>query len=264
MFDDFIDFLKKSPSDPVRMPLLSSHGPILMILGSYLLFIKVVGPKIMEKRKAFDLRGLIKAYNIMQILYNGVLFVFAIHFMLGPGAFNFKCITNLPPNHEYKTWERRLSYAYFFNKLLDLMETVFFVLRKRDRQISFLHVFHHMYVPYFSFIYFYYYGYGGHGFFMCFFNVVVHTMMYTYYYQSSLNRNSKKDLWWKKYITIAQLVQFGILLTHSIYSLRQPDCPSVRFSATCTGFISVVFIILFSNFYYHAYIRPKKNDQKMP
>jgi len=139
--------------------------------------------------------------------------------MLGPGDYNFKCIKNLPPDHEYKTWERWLTYSYFFNKLLDLLETVFFVLRKKDRQISFLHVFHHMYMLYFSFMYLYYYGYGGHGFFMCFFNVVVHIMMYSYYYQSSLNRDSKGDLWWKKYITNLQMVRTLYTLSIDICSI---------------------------------------------
>ncbi|KAH8354206.1 hypothetical protein KR084_003109 [Drosophila pseudotakahashii] len=262
MFDDLVDFLNKPPPDPVRLPLLSSHKPVLMILGTYLLFVKVVGPKVMANRKAFDLRPLIKVYNIMQILYNIVMFVLAAHFMIGPGNFDFGCISNLPPEHDYKTWERWLTYSYFFNKLLDLLETVFFVLRKKDRQISFLHLFHHMYMLYFSFMYMYYYGYGGHGFFMCFFNVIVHIMMYSYYYQSSLSPDSRGDLWWKKYITIVQLVQFVIVLGHSIYTLRQPDCPSARFSATCAGSISVIFIILFSNFYFHAYIRPKKPAEK--
>lgn len=36
------------------------------------------------------------------------------------------------------------AYAYFLLKILDLFDTIFFVLRKRARQISFLHVYHHI------------------------------------------------------------------------------------------------------------------------
>jgi len=81
MLNDIVDFLSQSPADPVRLPLLSSHKTILMILGTYLLFVKVVGPKIMESRKPFDLRGPIKVYNIMQILYNVVMFVFVSDYL---------------------------------------------------------------------------------------------------------------------------------------------------------------------------------------
>eukprot|EP00099_Drosophila_melanogaster_P022478 NP_649958.2 uncharacterized protein Dmel_CG9459 [Drosophila melanogaster] len=258
MFAHMLDFLNRSPPDPVRLPLTSSHWPVLTILGIYLVFIKIVGPWFMQNQKPYNLDRAIKIYNIVQIAYNVILLIFSVHFMLGPGNYNFSCISNLPLDHEYKNWERWLSYSYFFNKLMDLLETVFFIFRKKYRQISFLHVFHHVYMVYIGFLYMYYYGYGGHGFFLITFNVVVHTMMYTYYYQSSLNRNSGGDLWWKKYITVVQLVQFVIIFSHSVYILRQTDCQTSRLSATWGSLISVVFIILFSNFYVRTYILPKK------
>ncbi|XP_017074380.1 elongation of very long chain fatty acids protein F [Drosophila eugracilis] len=262
MFANILDFLNRSPTDPVRLPLTSSHWPVLTVLTIYMVFIKVVGPMFMRNRKAYDLHKVIQAYNIVQIVYNTVLLVVGVYFMLGPGNYNFKCISNLPLDHEYKNLERWLSYLYFFNKFMDLMETIFFVLRKKDRQISFLHVFHHVNMVYIGFMYLYYYGYGGHGFFVISFNMIVHIMMYTYYYQSSLNRDLQGDLWWKKYITIVQLIQFGIILSHSVYTLKQPDCITSRFSATWASIVSVIFIILFSNFYVNTYILPQKKAKK--
>ncbi len=32
---------------------------------------------------------------------------------------------------------------YFFSKLIEFLDTVFFVLRKKNNQISFLHMYHH-------------------------------------------------------------------------------------------------------------------------
>ncbi|KAH8337135.1 hypothetical protein KR059_000953 [Drosophila kikkawai] len=265
MLTTIVDFLYRDPADPVLLPLVASPRPVLGILATYLLFVKVLGPWLMANRKPFDLRGLIRVYNVIQILFNIVMFILATHFMLGPGNFNFRCITNLPLDHEYKTLERWITYAYFANKLIDLIETIFFVLRKKDSQISFLHVFHHVYMLYISFAYIYYHGYGGHGFFICYFNVIVHIIMYTYYYQSqTASESERRDrLWWKKYITIVQLVQFVIILSHSIYTLNQPDCPTARFSASAAGGVSVIFIILFINFYTHAYILSKKDERKV-
>lgn len=37
----------------------------------------------------------------------------------------------------------RRCHIYFLVKVLDLMDTVFFVLRKKQNQVSFLHVYHH-------------------------------------------------------------------------------------------------------------------------
>lgn len=37
-----------------------------------------------------------------------------------------------------------MVYSYFAVKILDLFDTIFFVLRKKSQQISFLHVYHHV------------------------------------------------------------------------------------------------------------------------
>lgn len=43
----------------------------------------------------------------------------------------------------FETQITRMVWLYFLIKLFDLLDTVFFVLRKKQQQISFLHVYHH-------------------------------------------------------------------------------------------------------------------------
>ncbi|XP_022211084.1 elongation of very long chain fatty acids protein F-like [Drosophila obscura] len=250
------DVLNAPPADPFQAPLLDSHWPTLIILAAYLLFVLKVGRKLMEKREPFDLRGVIKVYNIVQILYNGIMLVGSVYFMLN--AYDLRCIANLPLDHEWKNTERWLTYVYFLNKFLDLLDTIFFVLRKKDRHLSFLHIFHHAFMPYFCFLYIRFHGHGGHGFFLCFFNVAVHVAMYTYYYISSIRKDAQANIWFKKYITIVQLTQFFIILVHCIYTLRQADCIASRAIPVYGGLVAVTFIILFTNFYVRAYILPQK------
>lgn len=38
----------------------------------------------------------------------------------------------------------KLCYCYMMLKMLDLLDTLFFVLRKKANQVSFLHVYHHV------------------------------------------------------------------------------------------------------------------------
>lgn len=64
-----------TPVDPEQLAFLASPWPTAIILTTYLVFVLKVGPSFMECRKPFDLRGIIKAYNILQILYNGSLVV---------------------------------------------------------------------------------------------------------------------------------------------------------------------------------------------
>lgn len=61
-------------ADPVEMPLAGGPEPVFAILGSYLLLL-VVGPKLMANREPFKLRGVLKVYNIMQILFNSAILV---------------------------------------------------------------------------------------------------------------------------------------------------------------------------------------------
>lgn len=61
--------------------------------------------------------------------------------------------------------EARGVYIYFLAKISELLDTVFFVLRKKDRQISFLHLYHHTVMPMISWGATKYYP-GGHGTFI--------------------------------------------------------------------------------------------------
>lgn len=47
--------------------------------------------------------------------------------------------------------EAEAVYYFYCLKLLDLCDTIFFVLRKKTRQISFLHVYHHLAVVIFTY-----------------------------------------------------------------------------------------------------------------
>lgn len=46
----------------------------------------------------------------------------------------------------------RAVWLYYIAKITELLDTVFFVLRKKDRQISFLHLYHHTLMPVCAFI----------------------------------------------------------------------------------------------------------------
>lgn len=125
--------------------------------------------------------------------------------------------------------EARGVYLYFLAKISELLDTVFFVLRKRERQISFLHMYHHTVMPMISWGATKYYP-GGHGTFigksywflfqkksislflfdfipyLGTINSFVHIVMYSYYLLSAFGPKIQKYLWWKKHITNMQMV----------------------------------------------------------
>ena len=89
---------------------------------------------------------------------------------------------------------------YFFSKFTDFMDSFFMVLKKKNNQLTSLHVIHHMIMPMCSWIFLKWVG-GGHSTFFMFLNMGVHVVMYFYYLMSGLGPQVQKYLWWKRYIT---------------------------------------------------------------
>lgn len=86
---------------------------------------------------------------------------------------------------------------------------VFFTLRKKQNQVTFLHVYHHTITSICSWLYVKFLP-GQQGAVIIFLNSLVHVIMYTYYLISALGPKYKKYLWWKKYMTWIQLVKFSL------------------------------------------------------
>lgn len=88
------------------------------------------------------------------------------------------------------------------------MFQVFFVLRKRNKQITFLHVYHHFGMFMMIWITVKFIG-GGHGIWVGLINGFVHTVMYSYYLLTSISDTWKKSIRLKKLITKIQMVSSG-------------------------------------------------------
>jgi len=273
-------------ADPVQLPLAGSIRTSVIIITVYLLFVLKLGRKLMDKHEALQLRGVLKFYNIGQVLFNSVIFVWVrkskdidihsflivfngllhitqgIHLLFVQKPYNLSCMQVLPQDHELKSTERTLSYMYHLNKVLDLMDTIFFVLRKKQRQITFLHVFHHVFMVFTSHMLIRFYGFGGHVFLICMFNVLVHIVMYGYYYASSQSQNVQESLWWKKYLTLGQLVQFLLMFLHCMYTYFQPNCSASRGVIYVISSASAFMFLMFTKFYIKTYIRPKEVKSK--
>jgi hypothetical protein len=95
----------------------------------------------------------------------------------------------------------------FFTKVIDLADTIVFALRKKNNQITFLHVYHHSTILVASYFGDKFVG-GGNSFILLLLNSLVHTVMYAYYGLASLGPHMQPYLWWKKYLTQLQLVSF--------------------------------------------------------
>ncbi|GJQ75481.1 hypothetical protein Trydic_g17568 [Trypoxylus dichotomus] len=116
---------------------------------------------------------------------------------------------------------------YYIAKLTELLDTVFFVLRKKNNQITFLHVYHHFMMPICGWIGVKFLP-GGHGTLLGVINSFIHIWMYLYYMIASLGPQYQQYLWWKKHLTEMQMIQFCLIFIHEFQVLfRQCDYPKV-------------------------------------
>merc|ERR1719184_58880 len=95
---------------------------------------------------------------------------------------------------------------------------VYFVLKKKFAHLSPLHVIHHSTLPFLCWWGPRFVG-GGQSGFGPFLNSGVHTLMYLYYLLAACGPSLKPYLWWKKYLTTIQLVQFVLVFFHALQPL---------------------------------------------
>nr|QXU64635.1 fatty acid elongase 24 [Blattella germanica] len=233
--------------------LMNSPIPMLCIAISYLLFVNVVGPRFMKNRPAFKLDTIIQGYNLLQIALCTYLLI-SIHKIR---KYNVIFFCEAP---NYSTTEEgletsRLSWFYFMLKLVDLSDTVFFILRKKFSQVTFLHVYHHamMFVFVWGIVR---YVPGGHGSIVGYINSYVHILMYGYYFVTNRWPEYKKNLWWKKYITTVQIVQFLIIFVATVPLLFM-SCPYPNIMTYLILIQNGMMLKMFTDFYRKAYMSKK-------
>lgn len=149
----------------------------------------------------------------------------------------------------------RAVYTYFICKLIELLDTVFFVMRKKDRQISFLHLYHHSMMPICAWIGIKFFA-GGHPTLLGVINSFIHVFMYTYYMLAAFGPHMQKYLWWKRHLTTMQIVQFIIIFFHNLQMLFT-SCNFPKPLSFLLMLNSGLFIYMFGSFYVNNYVKSK-------
>ncbi|KAI5643773.1 GNS1/SUR4 family domain-containing protein [Phthorimaea operculella] len=233
--------------------MMASPVPLLAVVVVYLILIRI-GPRIMKNRPPMKLHQLLAYYNAFQVLL--ATFICYKVFKLNPFRDGIIYAGCRYPSITQNITLLEVGWWYFFAKFTELLDTVFFVLRKKEKQITFLHVYHHVIMVLYSWSYLKFAA-GGEGAILALLNSIVHVVMYTYYLLSGLGPRFQKYLWWKKYVTKMQLFQFVLMLSYCAWTHFSPRC---QFSVGFTYFISgnvLIFLILFLNFYFKSYKKQK-------
>ena len=240
--------------DP-RMDTWVTAKPLFLVslISTYLYVVYIAGPEFMKHRKPYQLTWITRVYNVFQILASvGFAMKISYHFYFVMGS-SFLCT---PPDRRTDLLTLQfmdLTFYYWCVRVIDFLDTVIFVLRKKQRQITFLHVFHHVIVvagSWCSAVY----GLTNLVVFTLCLNAVVHAIMYSYYFLSTLGPEVQKYLWWKKHLTKVQIVQFCVMLVHlSVPVIKDCGYPGVIVYFWQASIFAI--LALFLNFYYRSYRR---------
>ncbi|KAL2725044.1 elongation of very long chain fatty acids protein AAEL008004-like isoform X1 [Vespula squamosa] len=167
------------------------------------------------------------------------------------GEYSLKC---QPVDYSERPQVLRMVHAswwYYFSKFTEFMDTIFFVLRKKNNHVSTLHVIHHGCMP-MSVWFGVKFTPGGHSTFFGLLNTFVHIVMYTYYLLAALGPRIQPYLWWKKYLTAFQMIQFIAIMIHA-FQLLFIDCDYPKAFVWWIGMHAVMFFFLFNEFYQQNY-----------
>lgn len=105
-------------------PLMSAGPlPLLAIIGAYVLGVQWIGPRLMQHRRPFELKRVMIAYNVYNIVLNGWFFFESLR-CLDYGrllfVFDYPSRSDWSPKARWTCW---MLYLFFLSKLVDLFDT---------------------------------------------------------------------------------------------------------------------------------------------
>jgi elongation of very long chain fatty acids protein 4 len=195
---------------------------------------------LMRGRREMTSKLPIQMYNILQIVYN--VYVIA-------GLYNVFPVTNVYGiNIPYNDSIKHYVYMHYMSKYIDYFDTIFMILRKKNSQVSFLHVYHHatVIIPWGWIVA------GGHAngtaAFGALINSIIHMMMYSHYFWTSMGYRNP----FKRFLTQAQIAQFFLCAGHSFAVILYEKNVPVRY-AYGEMIYHMQMIYLFCKFYTSSY-----------
>uniref|UniRef100_A0A3B4CX49 Elongation of very long chain fatty acids protein n=1 Tax=Pygocentrus nattereri TaxID=42514 RepID=A0A3B4CX49_PYGNA len=205
--------------------LVHSPVPVSCVFLSYLL-IMWIGPRLMAHRQPVNIRALLIAYYLAMVCLSAYTFYeFTASSWLA--GYNLLCQT---VDYSESPLALRMANAcwwFYLSQVIELSDTIFIILWKRNSQLTFLHVYHHgcMIFNWWARVK---YVAGGQSFLSGLINSLVHMLMYLYYGLAALGPHMHKQLRWKRCLTFMQLVSKFTCNTHSnlyftVTSVNSPD-----------------------------------------
>jgi elongation of very long chain fatty acids protein 4 len=238
------------------------YSPQVLLLASvaYLAVIKSIHI-FMKDRPAFECKVAMRVYNVAQVmvcaymthgLFWSIVEVAGFVNVAGVSVPNiFAARTPILQPHQ------KFIFVHYLSKYLDFFDTVFIVLRKKDAQLSFLHVYHHATIGgIWGLLLYMGYG-GGSAMFGALLNSFVHVLMYTHFFVTSWGIKNP----FKKLLTATQITQFYLCILHAVLGLLI-ETVIPRLLCLLQFLYQISMVVLFSSFFVKTFNSKAKVDGK--
>ncbi|MCO5611408.1 hypothetical protein L7F22_065661 [Adiantum nelumboides] len=238
------------------LPTVDSPTPVLLAAITY---ISIVLPGLSwirasnakpRLREPFLLQALVVFHNLFCVCLS-------LYMCLGIAvrAFQLKYTLWGNPYDPNETTMAHYIYIFYMSKYIELMDTIIMLLKRNVRQVTVLHVYHHMSVAVIWWI-ISHHAPGGDAYFSGAINSAVHVLMYTYYLLSALFRSNEKArqkyLFWGRYLTQLQMIQFIFNWIQALYCIKV-QAPYPHFLYKVLFYYMMSLLMLFANFYVRKY-----------
>ncbi|EGD83301.1 transferase [Salpingoeca rosetta] len=237
--------------------------PVLIGSGIIYVIVAVSLYKFMRSRPAFELKIPMMIYNIAQVVVCAAMTAGLFNELRAGEPIQIPNTSFSVPNlfGLNTTFTKAAEFwvlVHYLSKFLDFFDTIFIALRKKDRQMSFLHVYHHATIgPIWGLLL--YLGYGGAT--ACFgacINSFTHVLMYTHYFVSALGiRHPFKPL-----ITSWQIFQFYSCIAHAVLCISPLETVYPKYLAYVQFAYHLTMIVLFTSFFKKTYGADDKKKSK--
>lgn len=270
-------FLEELPASGRIGFLLDSPVPVITFTLSYILFVVVIGPLFMRNREPYNLKKVIRLYNLLMVFLAGML-LYKLYDAVDSLDAMMDCSKIFSFSDASAVKIYRMSNFILAVRLSEYLDTIFFTLRKKTSQITFLHVFHHSYVPIYAYwilrtapVRFNVY--------IILINSAIHVLMYSYYFLATFQERRdptkkaqkqgflmtvvNKLLLFKKYMTQLQILQFVSLAFYAAWFLLQKNNCGVPATYIWSNLLMALgFLGLFMHFYIAAYKAASKPSRR--
>ncbi|KAG1825929.1 ELO family [Suillus subaureus] len=243
---------------------LSTWPVVTTALASYLAIIFGIR-EIMKDRSPQRLNTLFRIHNVFLSVGSLILLVLMMEEVGSIWLTN----TTYGTMCDETSWTERLEFYYMINyyfKYIELFDTVFLALKKKP--LAFLHVFHHSATALLCFVQLN--GKTSVSWVVISLNLAVHVIMYYYYFATA----GGAKIWWKKYLTSMQIIQFIIDIvivyfgtyqhyaaTHYHHLPHWSNCAGTETAALFGCGLLTTYLGLFINFYIQTYKKSAKGKQ---